>query len=78
VEPREIRLPAAISTIETLIAELGHPDEHRVIYAIELLDALDRRHPDPRPAPSRIRAGPHPRPRRSSGSTRNTRRVSTR
>lgn len=45
VEPGEIRLPAAdLSTIETLIDELGHPDDQRVLYAVDLLDALDRRH----------------------------------
>ena len=30
------------STIETLIEELGSPDERRVLYAIDLLDSLDK------------------------------------
>jgi ATP:ADP antiporter, AAA family len=45
VEPSEIRLDTAdLSTIETLVSELSHPDPRRVIYAIDLLDSLDKRH----------------------------------
>jgi AAA family ATP:ADP antiporter len=45
VEPSEIRLDTAdLSTIETLVAELSHPDSRRVIYAIDLLESLDKRH----------------------------------
>lgn len=45
VNAADIRLPTAdLSTIEILIDELGHPDEQRVLYAVDLLDALDRRH----------------------------------
>jgi AAA family ATP:ADP antiporter len=45
VVPADVRVPVAdLSTIEALIDELGHSDEQRVIYAIDLLDALDRRH----------------------------------
>ena len=45
VEPATLRLkdpdPA---TVETLIGELAHPDPRRVIYAIDLLDAMEKRH----------------------------------
>ena len=45
VEPSEIRLDTAdLNTIETLVSELSHPDPRRVIYAIDLLDSLDKRH----------------------------------
>lgn len=44
VAPAQIRLPAAdLTTIETLVEELASPDEHRVLYAIDLLEALERR-----------------------------------
>lgn len=32
------------STLEALIQELANPDERRVLYAIDMLDALDKRH----------------------------------
>ena len=45
VEPAAVRLkdpdPA---TVETLIGELAHPESRRVIYAIDLLDAMEKRH----------------------------------
>jgi AAA family ATP:ADP antiporter len=31
------------ATIEALVEDLAHPDEHRVLYAIDLLEALNRR-----------------------------------
>jgi AAA family ATP:ADP antiporter len=45
LRPSEIRLDTAdLNTIETLVSELSHPDPRRVIYAIDLLDSLDKRH----------------------------------
>jgi AAA family ATP:ADP antiporter len=45
VQPAEIGMTTAdLQSIETLIEELGHPDETRVLYAIELLESLDKRH----------------------------------
>ncbi len=45
VEPGEVRTAAAdLSTIETLIGELSHTDAQRVIYAIDMLESLDKRH----------------------------------
>ncbi len=45
MQPAEVRLATAdLSTIETLLQELASPDERRVIYAIDVLEALDRRH----------------------------------
>lgn len=45
VQPAEIRLDTAdLNTIETLILELSHPEPRRVIYAMELLESLDKRH----------------------------------
>ena len=45
VEPSTLRLkdpdPA---TVETLVSELAHPEPRRAIYAIDLLDAMDKRH----------------------------------
>jgi AAA family ATP:ADP antiporter len=35
---------ADLSTVEALVEELAHPDEERVLYAIDLLEALDKRH----------------------------------
>ncbi len=32
------------SAIETLVSELSHPEPRRVLYAIDLLDAMDKRH----------------------------------
>ena len=41
----EIRLETAdLSTIEALVEELGHPESKRVIYALDLLESLDKRH----------------------------------
>jgi ATP/ADP translocase/CRP-like cAMP-binding protein len=44
VEPATLRLndpdPASV---ETLVSELAHPDPKRVLYAIDLLDAMDKR-----------------------------------
>ena len=34
---------ADLSTVETLVEELAHPDERRVLYAIDVLDSLDKR-----------------------------------
>jgi AAA family ATP:ADP antiporter len=45
VQPAEIRLDTAdLNTIETLVTELSHPEPRRVIYAIDLLESLDKRH----------------------------------
>jgi ATP:ADP antiporter, AAA family len=45
VKPAEIRLDTAdLHTIEALIGELSHPEPRRVIYAIDLLESLDKRH----------------------------------
>ena len=44
VRPAEMRLDVAdLSTVETLVEELAHPDESRVLYAIEVLESLDKR-----------------------------------
>jgi AAA family ATP:ADP antiporter len=45
VQPEEVRLSGAdLSTIETLVQELSHPDATRVVYAIDVLESLDKRH----------------------------------
>ena len=45
VEAAEIRLETAdLSSIETLVSELAHPEPRRVLYAIDLLESLDKRH----------------------------------
>jgi AAA family ATP:ADP antiporter len=45
VAPAEIRLDTAdLNTIETLVGELSNPDERRVLYAVDLLESLDKRH----------------------------------
>ena len=45
VEPQEVRLNVAdLTTIEALIEELADPDDQRVLYAIEVLESLDKRH----------------------------------
>ena len=45
VEVAEIRAPHAdLQTIELLVEELAHVDERRVLYAIELLESLEKRH----------------------------------
>lgn len=42
--PAEVRLSGAdLSTIETLVQELSHPDPARVVYAIDMLESLDKR-----------------------------------
>ncbi|MGE0461761.1 MAG: MFS transporter [Vicinamibacterales bacterium] len=44
VRPSEVRLDTGdLSTIETLLAELSHPEPRRVLYAIDMLEALDKR-----------------------------------
>ena len=44
IAPGTIRTDLAdTATIETLVEELSHPDEPAVLYAIEMLDALDKR-----------------------------------
>jgi HEAT repeat protein/CRP-like cAMP-binding protein len=44
VKPAEVRLQTAdLATVETLLEELAHPDEARVLYAIEVLESLDKR-----------------------------------
>ena len=44
VQPTELRLDVAdLSTVETLVEELAHPDEGRVLYAIDVLESLDKR-----------------------------------
>lgn len=39
-----VLLSPDLSTLEILVRELANPDEHRVLYAIELLELLDQRH----------------------------------
>ena len=42
--PAEVRLSGAdLSTVETLVQELAHPDPARVVYAIDVLESLDKR-----------------------------------
>lgn len=44
VKPQEVRLAGAdLSTVETLVQELAHPDSARVVYAIDVLESLDKR-----------------------------------
>ena len=44
VRPEQVRLDAAdLSTIETLVQELANPDADRVVYAIDVLESLDKR-----------------------------------
>ena len=44
VRPAEIRLDTAdLNTIEVLVTELAQADPRRIVYAIDLLEALDRR-----------------------------------
>jgi len=44
VEPSTLRLKDPDpSTVETLVSELAHPEPRRVLYAIDLLDAMDKR-----------------------------------
>jgi HEAT repeat protein len=50
IEKRELEVQAVrpaladVSTVEALVEELAHPDEPRVLYAIDLLESLDKRH----------------------------------
>src|SRR4029453_10381195 len=45
VKAADIRLDTAdLSTIETLVSELSHPEPRRVIYAVDLLESLSKRH----------------------------------
>jgi AAA family ATP:ADP antiporter len=44
VRAEEVRLTGAeLSTVETLVEELAHPDPARVVYAIDVLESLDKR-----------------------------------
>ncbi len=44
MKPAEVRLAVAdLSTVETLIEELASHDERRVLYAIDMLESLDKR-----------------------------------
>jgi ATP/ADP translocase/CRP-like cAMP-binding protein/HEAT repeat protein len=44
IAPAEMRLDGAdLSTIETLVQELAHADPARVVYAIDVLESLDKR-----------------------------------
>ena len=44
VAAEEVRLNVAdLSTVETLIEELANPDEQQVLYAIDVLESLDKR-----------------------------------
>ena len=44
VKAEEMRLSGSeLSTVETLVQELAHPDPARVIYAIDVLESLDKR-----------------------------------
>jgi len=45
IEPASVRVTVAdAATIEALVEELAHPDEVSVLYAIDMLEMLDRRH----------------------------------
>ena len=45
VEPKQLRFTNPDpSSVETLVTELAHPDPKRALYAIDLLDAMDKRH----------------------------------
>ena len=44
VQPAAVRLDVAdLTTVEALFEELAHPDEQRVLYAIDVLESLDKR-----------------------------------
>jgi AAA family ATP:ADP antiporter len=44
MQASELRLNVAdLTTIETLVQELAHPDPRRVVYAIDVLESLDKR-----------------------------------
>ena len=63
VGPPTMRLDAAdSSSIETLLTELAHPEPRRVLYAIDMLEALDKRQlVTPLLLAARIAGGAHPR-----------------
>ena len=43
LQPEAIRLNTAdLSAIETLVVELSHPEPRRVVYAVDILESLDR------------------------------------
>jgi hypothetical protein len=45
IEPDTVRINVADpATIEALVEELANPDESAVLYAIEMLETLDKRH----------------------------------
>jgi AAA family ATP:ADP antiporter len=45
VQPAQLRFTNPDpSSVETLVTELAHPEPKRVLYAIDLLDAMDKRH----------------------------------
>ena len=45
VQPELVRVSEVdLSAIEALVEELGSPEERRVLYAIDLLESLDKRH----------------------------------
>jgi AAA family ATP:ADP antiporter len=44
IKPAQVRIAVAdLSTIEALIQELASPDERRVLYAMDMLESLDKR-----------------------------------
>ena len=44
MRPADVRVDVAdLTTVEALLEELAHPDEHRVLYAIDVLESLDKR-----------------------------------
>jgi ATP:ADP antiporter, AAA family len=44
VEPEKVTLGSIdLTTVETLVQELAHPDPARVVYAIDVLESLDKR-----------------------------------
>ena len=45
MEPADVRVAVADpATVETLVRELSNPDEAAVVYAIDMLETLDKRH----------------------------------
>ena len=44
VDPADVRVDVAdLTTVEALLEELAHPEEQRVLYAIDLLESFDKR-----------------------------------
>ena len=44
VKPAEVRIDVAdLTTVEALLEELAYPEEQRVLYAIDILESLDKR-----------------------------------